>query len=180
MLRDVLSRVRWLENSRPFLVFDGDASGFAWSGLEVRRQRLGTLADRLAATVIDCGVPAEPLLIIGMDSPEITTRLLGESLEQLATPDVDAVLGPTRDGGYWAIGMKRPDPSVFHNVPMSTSRTFAAQLSALEARGLSTRLIPELSDVDVFSDALEVADRIPESSFAHAVEAVRRGIEVSA
>ncbi len=181
MLRDVLSRVRQMKNIKPFLVFDGDASEFSWRGLEVRKQGPGGLADRLAKSVIDCGArPNVPLLIIGMDSPEITTRLLEQSVEQLARPAVDAVLGPTRDGGYWGIGMKRPDPSAFHNVPMSTSRTFAAQLSVLQERGMRTELLPELSDVDVFSDAFEVARRIPDSLFARAVEAVTSGMYASA
>ena len=38
-------------------------------------------------------------------------ELLAGALERLGDPANDAVLGPTPDGGYWAIGLGAADPS---------------------------------------------------------------------
>ena len=49
-----------------------------------------------------------PALLVGMDTPQLTPALLLDGLRALARPDVDAVLGPTLDGGYWGVGFARP------------------------------------------------------------------------
>jgi glycosyltransferase A (GT-A) superfamily protein (DUF2064 family) len=57
---------------------------------------------------------------------------------------------------------------------MSTDHTGADQIARLHALGYRTRLLDELQDVDTFTDALEVAARIPSSRFATAVRALDR------
>jgi uncharacterized protein len=94
--------------------------------------------------------------------------LLGHAAGRLTAPGIDAVLGPARDGGYWTIGLRRPDARVFAGVPMSTERTGAAQLGRLTALGLRTELLPPLRDVDTIADAAAVAAACPESRFAAA------------
>jgi glycosyltransferase A (GT-A) superfamily protein (DUF2064 family) len=76
------------------------------------------------------------------------------------------VLGPAADGGYWAIGLRQPDPRALLGVPMSTERTLAAQRIRLRAIGLEVAQLETLRDVDTFSDALDVAARVPASRFA--------------
>jgi glycosyltransferase A (GT-A) superfamily protein (DUF2064 family) len=55
---------------------------------------------------------------------------------------------------------------------MSLPSTYFEQQRRLHQLGLSCRVLPELRDVDHFSDALAVASLIPESRFAAAVRAV--------
>ena len=69
----------------------------------------------------------QALLFVGMDTPQLTRALLCGALQRLAEPGVDAVLGPTTDGGYWTIGLRDPDPAVFEAVTMSTATTGDAQ-----------------------------------------------------
>ena len=73
-------------------------------GLEVIPQRGVGLGERLAAAFEDV---AEPALLVGMDTPQLTPRLLLDGMRALASPDVDAVLGRAVDGGYWTVGLKR-------------------------------------------------------------------------
>jgi hypothetical protein len=53
---------------------------------------------------------------------------------------------------------------------MSTDATGAKQLARLLARGLSVGTLAELTDMDHFSDALEIAAAIPGTDFARTVQ----------
>jgi len=167
-LRDTLSAARAATASRRVLIFDGDASRYR-DGFEVIAQGGGDLASRLASGFAAIGSPA---FLIGMDTPQITAVELERAMDELDRPGCGAVLGPTLDGGYWGIGLRRPERAAFEGVPMSSSTTFEAQLDALHALGLSVRILPTLRDVDLFEDALAVAQTIPGSNFGRCVRKV--------
>jgi rSAM/selenodomain-associated transferase 1 len=130
-------------------------------------QRGRGLAERLAAAFEDVGGPA---LLVGMDTPQVTSALLADGLERLRA-GAPAVLGPALDGGYWAIGLRRADGRVFARVPMSRPETGAAQLARLIELGLTPALLPALRDVDVMADAAAVAAAAPGGRFARALGA---------
>jgi len=98
---------------------------------------------------------ATRVIAIGSDCVEITPALLGEALDALR--DHDAVVGPATDGGYWVIGLARPCPDVFTDVPFSREVTLAVTLDRMAEAGLSVQSLPVLSDVDRPED-LEGAD----------------------
>jgi uncharacterized protein len=66
-----------------------------------------------------------------MDTPQVTPGLLESALGLLADGTVDAVIGPAADGGFWLLGLQRPDPAPVLSVPTSTARTGAVQLARL-------------------------------------------------
>jgi hypothetical protein len=155
------------------LAWEGDPSGWD-AGFDVVHQPDGDLGARLAAafSAAMSVAPAEPVLLIGMDTPQVTTTLLDRSWN-----GADAVLGLSEDGGFWAIGLRSVKPSaVFAGIPMSTDRTAAAQLARLSALGLSVELLPPLRDVDEPADAEWVADHHPQLAFSgrHAELMARR------
>lgn len=137
-------------------------------GFETIRQRGEGLGERLTNAFADVGGPA---VLVGMDTPQLTPRLIDEALEVIV--DGGSVIGPTQDGGYWGIGLpgeSRQDP--FARVPMSRADTFEHQIARLRLLGHEPKVLPELRDVDVFADARAVARLVPESSFAELVLAV--------
>lgn len=169
-LADTLQAVAWTPGAtRRVLVLDGEPGPWLPQrfGFELLRQRGGGLAERLAHAVSDVG---EPLLMVGMDTPQLTRAQLAAALERLDDPAVDAVLGPTPDGGYWTIGLSAVDPHVFDGVPMSTPQTAAAQRARLAELGLRTASLETLRDVDTFDDALDVATLAPSTRFAATFE----------
>jgi hypothetical protein len=100
--------------------------------------------------------------------PQVTSELLDAGLAGLAN-GADAVYGAATDGGYWAIGLARPDASVFDGVPMSERHTGAVQHARLVALGLETHHLPPLRDVDTYEDARSVAAAAPGGRFAAAL-----------
>ncbi len=164
-LRDTLAAVRATPCAGRLLVLEGEPGAWAGPEFEVIPQRGGPLDERLAAAFEDA---AGPTLLIGMDTPQITPRLLLEGIRALEAPKADAVLGPAMDGGYWAIGLKNPDPRAFLGVPMSTADTCRAQVERLSDLGLGLRFLPPLRDVDRIEDARAAAAAGRRTHFAAA------------
>src|SRR5205823_333854 len=74
-----------------------------------------------------------PAVIVGMDTPQVSTAALHAALRALESSG--AVLGPAADGGYWAIGLREPDSRALLGVPMSSPHTLEAQRRRLRAVG---------------------------------------------
>lgn len=177
-LLDTLASARQVAAHRHVLALDGPADAWAGLGFDVIPQRGGGLAERLAGAFADTLRDRDgPALLIGMDTPQLGAPELASAAGQLLEPGVDAALGPAEDGGYWAIGLHRPDDDVFDGVPMSADTTGAAQLARLHALGLGVRLLPAGRDVDRWVDALHVAACAPGTRFAAAARAVARALE---
>jgi uncharacterized protein len=168
-LRDTMEAVARTKVARRVLFLDGQPDPWVADGFDVLEQRGEGLDQRLAAAFEDAGTPA---LLIGMDTPQVTSKMLEGALDELLSPGVEAVLGPALDGGWWAIGLRSVDPAVFLGVPMSTPGTGMAQAERLDLLGLRWTALPPLRDVDDFMDAVVVADLIPHSRFARAVRRV--------
>jgi uncharacterized protein len=161
-LGDTLAAVaRSRRAGRRVLVLDGAPGPWLPSGFDVLPQRGDGLAERLAAAFADVGGPA---FLVGMDTPQVTPALLDAGLAALDRGD--AVLGTALDGGYWGIGLRRPDTRVFRDVPMSEPTTAAVQRARLAELGLRTAVLPPLVDVDTLADARVVASAAPGSRFA--------------
>jgi hypothetical protein len=162
-LVDTLRSVAATRCERRVLVLDGAPGPWLPAGFEVLPQRGYRLDERLAHAFTDTGTGG---VLIGMDTPQVTPARLTGALRALGAPGVGAVLGPSVDGGWWALGLRAPDPGVFLGVAMSTPHTGDAQRARLHELRLCTAALPTLRDVDDFDDALAVARTAPGSRFA--------------
>jgi rSAM/selenodomain-associated transferase 1 len=167
-LQDTLDAAsRSTRAGRRVIALDGAPGPWVPAGFEVIAQRGDGLAERLSAAFADVG---EPAFLVGMDTPQLTPALLDDGLAAVA--DGDSAFGAALDGGYWGIGLRRPDPAVFAGVPMSTARTGAVQRAQMALLGLHPRVLAPLLDVDTFQDALAVAAQAPGTRFAAEVAAL--------
>jgi rSAM/selenodomain-associated transferase 1 len=183
-LLDTIDAVRATPDVTPVLAYagrlaDAERSGdirSALAGWHLVPQHGATFADRLARAHADAAaqVPGQPVLQIGMDTPQVRPATLTASLDRLSV--ADAVLGPATDGGWWALGLRDPHHAeALRAVPMSTPETGARTRTALTARGLHVTNALVLSDVDRWADALAVAATTPGSRFAAAVAQCHAG-----
>jgi hypothetical protein len=157
-LADTLHAVLAAPARRRVLVLDGAAGPWLPDGFDVVPQCGGGLDERLAAAFAAVRGPA---LLIGMDTPQVTSGLLS-----VCWRAADAWFGPALDGGFWALGLRTPDPELVRGVPMSTSATGAIQRARLHAAGLRVAELPSLRDVDTAADAMAVASQAPVTRFA--------------
>ena len=172
-LRDTLAAVLRTPAVARTVVLDGQPGDWLLPSLAVLPQRGDGLDERLAAAYDDAWLQSPaPLLLVGMDTPQVTPALLTAAAEQLLDDGTDAVLGLAHDGGWWALGLRRPDASLLLGVPMSTDGTGAAQRARLAAAELRVTALPALTDVDTAADARVVAAACAASCFAAALTAV--------
>ncbi|MCY0904407.1 TIGR04282 family arsenosugar biosynthesis glycosyltransferase [Arthrobacter sp. H14-L1] len=169
-LSQTLAFVRSLPVADRLLVLDGTARPQDAAGFRLLPQETGGLDERLAAI---CAVVPGPLLILGMDTPQLELQHVRELLDDWTTPAPvhDAWLGWASDGGFWGLAMHTPRGDLIRGVPMSTDQTGAQQLARLTGAGLRVGQLPMLDDVDTVADAAHVAAMVPRTTFAAAVAA---------
>lgn len=152
-LADTLDAVARCRATRRIVALDGAPGPWLPSGFEVVPQVDGPFDRRLTAAWAAAGGPG---VQIGMDTPQVTPSLLDDALAGLDTHD--AALGLAVDGGWWAIGLRRPDARAFIGVPMSEAHTGSAQRARLDRLGLHVRALPALVDLDTIADLSAVTE----------------------
>jgi len=85
-------------------------------------------------------------VIIGSDSPDLPRPYLKRAFQRLKHHDV--VLGPSVDGGYYLIGLRRALPVLFEGVRWGSEAVLAQTLDAVARAGASLALLPVWYDVD--------------------------------
>lgn len=85
-------------------------------------------------------------VLIGTDIPELKASDLEYALRLLDVNDV--VFGPTVDGGYYLVGMKRPVREVFEKKTYGTGNVLDQTVTPLKEMGLMVGYVRRLQDMD--------------------------------
>ncbi len=127
---------RWLESDVDFL-----------------RQPQGDLGNRMLFSFEEAFQQnCRSVVLIGSDSPEMTVDHLKQAFDTLK--DHDLVLGPSKDGGYWLVGMKAPN-DIFKGIEWGSKVVLDQTLRNAEAQGLEVGLLEPLNDIDTYDDLKE-------------------------
>jgi glycosyltransferase A (GT-A) superfamily protein (DUF2064 family) len=114
-------------------------------------QRGDSLGERLDNLLADTLAGSRPgAVVIDSDSPTLPAGYILQAFEQLAAADI--VIGPTLDGGYYLIGMKKCYPKLLRQVRMSTPQVLSDTLALVQSIGASVALLPAWYDVDTAAD----------------------------
>ena len=125
----------------------------SWEGTHYQKaqQAEGDLGERmLQAFEVGFAQGYQRICIIGSDCYQLTTDVLRQAFEALATHDM--VIGPSTDGGYYLLGMQRLHPELFRNKHWSTASVSKDTIVEAKQQQLSWWELPTLSDVDEESD----------------------------
>jgi hypothetical protein len=112
-------------------------------------QRGNGFGERLALAaedVFQCGFGA--VCLIDSDSPTISADIYAEAVGLLSKPGDRVVLGPSEDGGYYLIGLKRNRRELFDRIDWSTERVFEQTKQRAQEIKLEISLLPIGYDVD--------------------------------
>jgi rSAM/selenodomain-associated transferase 1 len=115
-------------------------------------QRGATLGERLTNCFADFfGLGFESVVVIGADSPTLPGEYLFDAFECFETDD-DVVIGPTEDGGYYLVGMRRLHHRIFEDIPWGGAFAMDATIERAREAGLNLVVLPEWRDVDTPED----------------------------
>lgn len=132
------------------------SDGLAW--LEQRGDDLGS---RLAAATAEAFARGfGPVVVFGTDSPTLPGLFVERAFALLKAGESDVVLGPTDDGGYYLVGLRRPAGGLFRNVAWSTPRALRQTADNAARLNLRAAELPPWYDVDTFPDLLRLRDEL--------------------
>lgn len=84
-------------------------------------------------------------VIVGTDHPTLPLDFLGLAFDELTTRRT-VTIGPSDDGGFYALGLRELSPALFAGMTYSHDRVLADTLD--RADGLDVTLLPPWYDVD--------------------------------
>ena len=102
----------------------------------------------------------ESVCLIDSDSPTVPPQAFAEAVQVMARPGDRIVLGPSDDGGYYLIGLKKVHAAVFTRIDWSTERVLEQTLSRARGAGLEIHLLPAWYDVDDRATLCRLCDEL--------------------
>jgi rSAM/selenodomain-associated transferase 1 len=156
-LLDKIDQVRALGTASPAIAYTPAEARALFEelapGFVLVSQRGADLGDRLASSLgelLDKGHPGA--LAIDSDTPTLPLGFLRQALDLVATPEIDVVLGPTEDGGYYLIGLRTVHRELFEGMAWSTSQVLAETIRRADRKGLRVACLPPWYDIDTADD----------------------------
>ena len=167
-LRDTIARVHGLAGTTPVIAYAPASERDLFQRLapdfSLRAQHGRDLGERMRSALgalLRTGHPAA--VAVGTDTPTLPPALLQRAVDLAASGDIDVVLGPCEDGGYYLIGVRDDYPTLFENVPWSTPAVLDVTLRRAEEAKLRTALLPTWFDIDTPGDLARLSAALVET-----------------
>jgi len=100
-----------------------------------------------------------PALILGCDVPHLDGEILSQAYDLLEQGQ--SVIGPSADGGYYAIGLQKPNVELFSNVAWGGEQVLAQTLDKAKQAKIEFDLLPQTHDIDEWQDLIKAANKVP-------------------
>jgi rSAM/selenodomain-associated transferase 1 len=159
-LQDTWAQVKKLPWAHPILATTQTAPDAPLpTPIETWLQGDGDLGAKLAR-VLGRALQSFPFAIaIGSDTPGLPQSLLEDAHQALAD-GAQAVLGPSEDGGFYLIGLRKCSRDLLAGVSWSSKRTYTETLASLRRHHLEPRVLSQWFDVDEMPDLHRISDLI--------------------
>ena len=182
LLADLLAHVLGLSGAERYLFFAPDHAADLMRDLTGERfhlltQRGGDLGARMQAVFDDLWARGHRrIILIGGDLPVLPLQSLEQAFTALATPVERVVLGPSRDGGYYLIGMNRLMPEIFTGMTWSHGQVFSDTIKKAQALKIEALQLPLWFDIDTPLDLKQLPQwlRDCEQSMKHTAQVLRQ------
>jgi rSAM/selenodomain-associated transferase 1 len=115
--------------------------------LDLHTQPRGDLGRRMAFAFRKALKKTSSALLIGTDSPSLTSDDIKKAAETLAQ-GIDAVIIPAEDGGYVLLGLRRLAPDLFSGIPWGTNTVMEETRLRLQRLKWRWHELPQRWDVD--------------------------------
>jgi len=122
----------------------------------MNQQCEGDLGEKMHHALSELGFPAA---VMGCDAPHVQPKALEFAYQSLLKGE--SVIGPSEDGGYYLLGLCRKAEALFVDKNWGTERVLKQTLASAASIELPLSKLPELNDVDEWSDLIDAAGEIP-------------------
>ena len=159
-----IAREQWLVVTPPEAIGAVSRECGPAQGWRIKAQVEGDLGRRMQSFFLRALEVADRAVLIGSDSPDLPPEYIDEAVAELSRSAV--VVGPAADGGYYLIGLAADlvqdgDSSIlFDDMPWSSDDLLSTTLGRLAARQIDCHLLPPWSDVDDWSDLVQLHRRL--------------------
>ena len=133
-------------------IIDNDA----WGDIQKKLQAEGELGEKISKAFESELAQYQKVCIVGTDCAELTTNHINDAFVQLNAHNF--VLGPANDGGYYLLGMKQFEASLFEGIAWSTDLVLKQSIDKIDSIKSTYHLLPELVDVDTIEDWKKVRE----------------------
>jgi hypothetical protein len=160
---DTLSLVRRVKNCSLVIAYTPEKGDLLLDELRknatVIFQRGVSLGERMGNALEDVfNAGYTPEVLMGTDIPTLPLDFLREALEALKKKDI--VIGPSVDGGYYLVGMGRPQRRLFEGISWGTPGVLNQTLRRIRKMGLTFACLEGWYDVDTPEDIIFLRDHI--------------------
>jgi rSAM/selenodomain-associated transferase 1 len=167
-LNDTLELVRRIKQIQPVIAFIPAGAETYFQQLapdfELIQQDgpdLGARLDNAVASYLSLGY--KRVVIMNSDSPTLPSVHLSQAFVALES-EVDVVLGPCDDGGYYLIGVKQHVPRLLRDVQMSTPTVAEDTIALAIEENLKVHLLPTWYDVDDAASLIRLTKEVRNDS----------------
>lgn len=115
-----------------------------------RMQSSGDLGNRMKTAFAEVLAHHSHVIVIGSDCLDISRDLIEQAFDQLG--EMDIVLGPSIDGGYYLLGMNELFTELFDDIAWSTEHVLSQTITKILAHDKHYALLQELNDIDTIED----------------------------
>jgi uncharacterized protein len=151
---DTLLAAARLANIKGFMAYAPAGSADFFRGilpdgvdlLETAATDLGGCLLQAATTLLDAGHAS--VCLLSSDNPTLPAGYLAAAASLLAEAGDRAVIGPSTDGGYYLIGIKRAHRRLFDNIAWSSEHVLRQTLARADELGVPIATLPAWYDVD--------------------------------
>jgi rSAM/selenodomain-associated transferase 1 len=181
-LKDISSSIEALARQDPFAVgvaiytpvgSEDQLGELLPRGFKIIAQQETDFGKRLVGATEDlfsAGFAA--VCLINSDSPTLPLEYLQELATALKSGDDRMVIGPSSDGGYYALGLRRPHRRLFEDITWNADQVCSQTIERSEEVGLPVVKLPVWYDVD---DQAMLNRLLSELSPERAIEAAPTG-----
>jgi len=154
---DTVSLVSGIEHTDVFVAYDPDTAHDFFSrivspAVKCIPQGRGDLGDRLSRISHQVFLRGyRKVILLASDTPHLPQDVIRSAIARL--DEIDVVLGPCDDGGYYLIGLRFPSPRMFSGIPWSTSQVLDRTIQRAQEAGMTWEMLPPGYDIDTWEDA---------------------------
>ena len=181
-LKDTTAAIDALSHKDPFVVgiaiytpvgSEADFAELLPRSFKIIAQRQGGFGARLLGATEDLfSIRFSAVCLIDSDSPTLPFHYLRDLSTFLKEPKDRMVIGPSLDGGYYALGLRHAYPRLFGDISWSTDRVHTETVDRSKEINLPAVTLPAWYDVD---DHLSLNRLLSERFPERAVEAIPQG-----